>query len=153
MWLETQSRSDIDGFFDWNAVDVIKSSLIFDQKPSMNFMPTMQSPHIDYRITADPTCNLWATITAINSPVRLIVWPRSHALIMTLAEAHGWPTFSSSSETLDEQHARRFGCPDLLCPQLVTIHPGQTIIFHGMLVHAGAPGLCDDFGNTKPCHR
>ena len=145
---------------DWSAVDVIKSTLLYDVLPSIDdvtgrrFPSSMQAPHIDYKITADPNCNLWVTITAINSPVRLIVWPRSHALMMQLAEFHGWPEFKEvSTKVLDKLIANNYGYPGLMQPTLITIQPGQTIVFHGMLVHAGAPGQPDERGDIIPCHR
>jgi ectoine hydroxylase-related dioxygenase (phytanoyl-CoA dioxygenase family) len=151
--MEKDSRSDVNGFFDWNEVDVIKSSLLFDQKPDVGLKVTMQAPHIDYSLTPDPLCNLWVTISAITSTMRLFVWPRSHTLIMTLAKEHGWPGFEKSTEILDAEFADKFGYKDLKHPYLVTIHPGQTIIFNGMLVHAGAPGVTDADGITVPSYR
>ena len=132
-------------------LDVRPSSI--DPDTGVLHVASMQAPHIDYRITGDASCNLWVCITAINNPVRLILWPGSHGLVMRLAKHHGWPDFDKSSEELDKEFARLVGCSDLMRPTLVTIYPGQTLVFHGMLIHAGAPGRVGSDGVVVPCHR
>lgn len=155
---EESTRVSLDAFLDWSKVKVAKSTILYDAMPDT--LPgaqvekfRMQAPHIDFRLTADPNCQLWVSITAVHSPMRLIIWPRSHAMMMDLATYHGWPDFmKNSSKLVDRDFCDQFTTKPFM-PKVIQLQPGETILFHGMLVHAGAPGQLDAEGNVVPAYR
>ncbi|GAX76792.1 hypothetical protein CEUSTIGMA_g4238.t1 [Chlamydomonas eustigma] len=68
--------------------------------------------------------------------------------------AHGWSKYEEmSNEAVDKLFTQNYDYKGLRKPKLITIYPGQTLVFHGMLVHAGAPGVVDSNGNIIPAHR
>ena len=94
------------------------------------------------------------SITALQTEFRLLVWPRSHLLLEELVVDHGFykqGSFrSNSTASLDAYLANMYGEQQ---PIMLTIQPGQTVIFDGYLLHAGAPGIVDEDGNVIPCPR
>ena len=98
---------------------------------------------------------LYVAITALHTAFRILLWPRSHHAVEELAVQHGFYLpggfRDNSTAKVDQVIAGTFG--EEQQPIMLTIQPGQTVIFDGYLVHAGAPSQLDDEGNVIPCYR
>lgn len=181
MRLDDETRDDIPAYvLSPGSTEVKKASVLFDSKPPSGVKRSPQCAHIDYRLRGNIDRMIWVAITALNSPFRLLIWPGSHFTMQRLAETHAVPDYGEPITDAEgkpikdaEGNVTRSWEPDFLTyssvekdtgfallfglekPVVVTIYPGQTLIFHGMTVHAGAPGQLkgDGSGEVEPCFR
>lgn len=162
--LEELTRGDIKLVYNEEQVDIVKASILYDVKPQGKEVFLPQCAHLDYRLVGNLDRKIFVSITALTAAFRLIIWPGSQVTMQELVafhaccgepeyDAQGNPNFKkNSSVEKDVMFAQNF---NMVRPIVLTIWPGQTIVFHGMTVHAGAPGRFkkDGSGEVEPCFR